>query len=612
MSHEKAYMHTTIEPVLLGMIVKAALSSLADRSTVVRLKHNRGGTSRKNETLHQFGRTLAVPLCKSFTPTLSLSPSFFSLMSAGFFARAVLLLSLVMSTAGLKLTRADLQNRALSDLTQNTLFTPANSHGIFVLINVNGQDVPVQVDLGSGDLYVAGHVIGDDELAATSTEAEVDFDFLQPRVTGNFPIKLGVPVSIGGRKIEQPIILDPNANKGFQQAFPDNSAVGVLGFRASPISAVANGLKHGRSPMDEVYSHLATSTNAFSTILFTGFDESTPTTVEFSGLFTVGEPIDLQKFFPGSDAQGPDFKQITKQPAITLGGSNEFKISKFTVNGADTTLPSSATGLIDTTNVFTVAPLDVVQALYSNIPGGFLNQGSGTYYLPCTVEVNATITIDPMTSAIPLDPSTLIIRNPANSSECVGSFMAQKAAVAPTSFALGLSFLPNAYLLTGYVDSNLKQPIYKLLPLTDPAEAHQYFVSTRLGSQSSWPQYTSYPGSTPSSPSSSSASGVKAAGLLEDTPNNDNSNNSHNLPNGSVADQLRHCLPAIIVVAILVGLIAIGGVIFALVRRRRSGSRKESAYRNIHVSENMDSSKGLYGHDEAASSKYSDPYYDKM
>lgn len=72
-------------------------------------------------------------------------------MSASFFARAALFISLSMltiqGTAGLKLTRADMQKRALSDLTQNTIFTPANSNGIFILIDVNGQEVPVQVDL---------------------------------------------------------------------------------------------------------------------------------------------------------------------------------------------------------------------------------------------------------------------------------------------------------------------------------------------------------------------------------------------------------------------------------------------------------------------------------
>ena len=54
-------------------------------------------------------------------------------------------------------------------------------------------------------MYVAGHIEGEDELATTSTEAFAKFDFLDPTVSGSFPIKLGVPVSIGGQKIEQPI-----------------------------------------------------------------------------------------------------------------------------------------------------------------------------------------------------------------------------------------------------------------------------------------------------------------------------------------------------------------------------------------------------------------------
>ena len=72
-------------------------------------------------------------------------------MSIKFFARAALLIFLAVATveqaAGIRLARADLQNRALTDITQNTLFTPANSTGVFLLINVDGQDVPVQVDL---------------------------------------------------------------------------------------------------------------------------------------------------------------------------------------------------------------------------------------------------------------------------------------------------------------------------------------------------------------------------------------------------------------------------------------------------------------------------------
>lgn len=74
--------------------------------------------------------------------------------------------------------------------------------------------------------------------------------------------------------------------------------------------------------------------------------------------------------------------------------------------------------------------------------------------------------------------------------------------------------------------------------------------------------------------------------------------------------QLKHCLPAIIIVAIVLGLVLIGVVIYALVHRRRRSGGRQSAYRNIHNSEQSDYSKALYGHDEEPTAKYSDPYQD--
>jgi hypothetical protein len=145
-------------------------------------------------------------------------------MASSFLARAALFISLALSTAqsATAWQHGRLLSRALVDNTQKTLFTPANSTGIFIIIDVNGQDVPVQIDLAryvapffvvdtlnlmcsccSGDLYIAGTLSGADSLAATSIEALVQYDFTSPPVSGSFPIKLGVPVSIGGQKIDQ-------------------------------------------------------------------------------------------------------------------------------------------------------------------------------------------------------------------------------------------------------------------------------------------------------------------------------------------------------------------------------------------------------------------------
>ncbi|KAI0690438.1 hypothetical protein BC835DRAFT_185414 [Cytidiella melzeri] len=518
-------------------------------------------------------------------------------MSRTFLARATLFVSLVFATldatAGWELPRGNLQKRALADNSQKTIFTPANSTGLFILVNVNGEDVPVQVDFASGDLFVAGPLDGADELAATSTEVATKFDFLSTPVSSNLPIKLGVPVSIGGQSISQNIILDTAVNSGLAQAFPESPVAGVLGFRNTASSAVANGLKQGNSPMNQIYSQLPNA--PFSTFLFAGFDESQASTVEFTGLFTVGSVVDLSQFFQTPSTDSANLSLINQQPAILLGSDNTFSISQLTVSDVAFSLDGTA-GTITTTDLFSSAPSNLVQALFSNIEGSSYNQGTGVYTVPCNAEVNATITISSAAPPIPLDPATLVIRSPWNSSECVGSFKTSSSA----AITLGTSFLPNVYLLTGFSDSSLSQPILKLLPLTNPADAHAYFASTRTSA--------TFPGSSSSSQGSSQKSTVDLLGDVSDS--NSSNTDSLNLPSGSIADQLRHCLPAIIVGAIVLGLVAIGGLIFALVRRRRSGSRQPSAYRNIYHNDNMESRKDLYGHDEESTAKYSDPYHD--
>ena len=80
-----------------------------------------------------------------------------------------------------------------------------------------------------------------------------------------------------------------------------------------------------------------------------------------------------------------------------------------------------------------------------------------------------------------------------------------------------------------------------------------------------------------------------------------------------VALQLKHCLPAIIVVVALAGLGLVIGLITCLVRRRRGndGSARGSAYTTVHFKDVHEPVNApLYGAEDG-SSRYSDPYKDK-
>lgn len=129
----------------------------------------------------------------------------------------------------------------------------------------------------------------------------------------------------------------------------------------------------------------------------------------------------------------------------------------------------------------------------------------------------------------------------------------------------------------------------------------------------------SYSGSGSGSSSNSGYSGsgynsesenLAVAGNVAET---DSDGNDLNLPHGSLSDKLKHCLPAIIVMAAVLGLGLVIGLIVCLVRRRRGpgAARGPSAYSNIHDSDTHGPVHvPLYGAEEGTS-RYSDPYKDK-
>ncbi|KAI0633580.1 hypothetical protein C8Q77DRAFT_1174556 [Trametes polyzona] len=143
------------------------------------------------------------------------------------------------------------------------------------------------------------------------------------------------------------------------------------------------------------------------------------------------------------------------------------------------------------------------------------------------------------------------------------------------------------------------------------------------GSSSSSGSSSGYSGSGSSSDEGYSGSGSGSGSGYADKDNvnlavgnvaeTDADGNDLNLPHGSIAEQLKHCLPAIIVLAVVIALGTLGGVIACLVRRRRGGGggAGPSAYRNLHDADTHGPvNVPLYGAEEGHS-KYADPYQDK-
>ncbi|KAI0823435.1 hypothetical protein BC628DRAFT_1340220 [Trametes gibbosa] len=123
----------------------------------------------------------------------------------------------------------------------------------------------------------------------------------------------------------------------------------------------------------------------------------------------------------------------------------------------------------------------------------------------------------------------------------------------------------------------------------------------------------SYSGSGYSGSGSGSGSNAENLAAVGNVAETDSDGNDLNLPHGGIADRLKHCLPAIIVIAAIAGLGLIGGLIACLVRRRRSsvGGSGPSAYKNLHDADvHAPVHVPLYGAEEGHT-RYSDPYKDQ-
>ncbi len=111
--------------------------------------------------------------------------------------------------------------------------------------------------------------------------------------------------------------------------------------------------------------------------------------------------------------------------------------------------------------------------------------------LPCSTELNVTFIFANVSIPIhPLDTVTSALEGPPDSTgipTCVGAFQPITTDISGFDIILGMSFLRNAYMLINFGDfvdgalTKVGDPYIQLLSLTDPAEAHTDFVTTRMG-----------------------------------------------------------------------------------------------------------------------------------
>jgi hypothetical protein len=168
------------------------------------------------------------------------------------------------------------------------------------------------------------------------------------------------------------------------------------------------------------------------------------------------------------------------------------------------------------------------------------------------------------------------------------------ALVCLRGYKLNPTIVKNVYALFGYDSTDLSSPYVQLMPLTDPMDAHDDWVTTSWGSLSG-----GYGGGLSSQGSSMSLTGSMPAAssdvsaldsLGNANPNSNVENNNKNsvlccmflLPRVFLTLCVQVNLLAIIGVAVLCGLLLTGIAILWFVRRRRRGSDGKGSYNTVH------------------------------
>ncbi|KAF9046535.1 aspartic peptidase domain-containing protein [Panaeolus papilionaceus] len=387
--------------------------------------------------------------------------------------------------------------------TPSRLFSRAPAGGLtlhnfadisyYANISLANQAFTVLMDTGSSDLWVTGNVRN-----STESGKRAIINYAVNTVTG--PIKLA-ELEFAGHTTR---------NQAFLQVEPTTinpEGTGILGLGPSAGSFIAQSLPGDGAPvLDRIFSQNRTAPNYFTILL--GRDKD-PTDF-FNGSVTVGEILSdynaildepkititkvpanesddqhLQILLDADGIVGPDGKPIT---VISAVGQTPNKKQATVVLDCGFTLPQ--------------VPRSVSDAIYSRFQGSEYRQiqgVGGAWTLPCVQEVNVTFRFGgrsyPMHPLdMTIDPESIGLPEVISSDgerACIGTFQPftyDRGARPNYDMVLGMAFMRNVYTLFDYGDfiqgsTTLADPYIQLLSITSTSEAHQDFVTVRLGGE---------------------------------------------------------------------------------------------------------------------------------
>ncbi|KAJ3976212.1 aspartic peptidase domain-containing protein [Lentinula raphanica] len=396
------------------------------------------------------------------------------------------LLSLILTSEALKfpvrkVKRSSLQKRQTGSFAASTNDTISTVSDLIYIsdITLGGVEYPIQLDTGSSDLWIKGSSSPLPNSTQTSTTYNITYGIGWAYGTVSY-----ASVGFAGINITTQAYLDASTANNPALSYGADGIAG-LGFTSlSTIDALVNNSdsSSGRSLLYNLFMQNPSEPNFIAFALERSSDDDADSD-DVEGSFSIGE-YDPAYTAVANKTSIPTWPVVSPKRWSVLLEAYMIGSSTLSPSTQVANVPSNrAVVVLDTGTSWSYAPEDVCELIYSGVSGAQYSSDIGQWVLPCDAEIDMALQFGGQ--IFPLHPLDINIKNPSDSSTCLGTFV-------PTSFdgddfdwLLGDNVLRAMYSVYDFGDFNsdgeMIDPFLKLLSLVDPDEASGDFVKARGG-----------------------------------------------------------------------------------------------------------------------------------